>query len=222
VLPDADDAWAEENTAFATMDELRDSIGRNLLARKQLQARMQLDERTREALAQLVEDEPPATLVDQEIQQRLQEMAMRLQAQGLDLESWLQATGKQPQELLDEMREPAAQGVKVDLALRAVADAEDLQCDDDDLQAEIEAVAQRVNEKPRKVLDRLERGGQLPGLRSDIRKRKALDWLVEQVEVVDQEGQPIDRADLEVALDEPQTEPTPASDDTPEDDTESE
>jgi trigger factor len=225
VLPDADDAWAEENTAFATMDELRSSIGKNIEARKKLQARMQMDEGTREALAQLVEEEPPATLVDQEVQQRLQEMALRLQAQGLDLEGWLQATGKQPQELLDEMREPAAQGVKVDLALRAVADAEDLQCDDDDLDAEIQAVAVRVKEKPKKVLDRLERGGQLPGLRSDIRKRKALDWLVERVEVVDQEGQPVDRADLEVALDEDEAPSADAdhedSDETP-DDTESE
>jgi len=146
---------------------------------------------------------------------------MRLQAQGMDLESWLGATGKQPQELLDDMREPAATGVKVDLALRAVADAEDLKCEDEDLEAEIDAVAQRVGEKPAKVLDRLERGGQLPGLRSDIRKRKALDWLVERVEVVDQEGQLVDRADLEVALDDtPDT--STSEDDTPDDDTESE
>jgi len=221
VMPDLDNEWVEENTAFATVDELRDSIRKNLMARRQLQARMQVDERTREALAQLVEIDPPGTLVDQEVQNRLQEMAMRLQAQGMDLESWLGATGKQPQELLDDMREPAATGVKVDLALRAVADAEDLKCEDEDLEAEIDAVAQRVGEKPAKVLDRLERGGQLPGLRSDIRKRKALDWLVERVEVVDQEGQLVDRADLEVALDDtPDT--STSEDDTPDDDTESE
>lgn len=201
VLPDADDEWAAENSQFETIDALRDSIRKNLEARKKIQAQMQVNERTREALAKLVEDEPPATLVEQELQQRLQEMALRLSAQGLDLEQWLAATGKAPDELLGEMRGPAAEGVKVDLALRAVADAEQIECDDDDVDAEVDAIAQRLREKAPKVRERLERGGQLPGLRSDIRKRKALDWLVERVELVDQEGQPVDRADLELTVD---------------------
>ena len=228
VLPEADDEWADENSQFDTIDALRESIRQNLLGRRQLQAQMQVDERTREQLAKLVDDEPPTTLVDKEVQDRLQEMALRLRAQGLDLDQWLAATGKAPEELLDEMRAPATDGVKIDLALRAVADAEQIVCEDDDVDAEIEAVAQRLGEKPRKVLDRLERGGQLPGLRSDIRKRKALDWLVERVELVDQQGKPVDRADLEVATDEPQGAPTgqsgPSADENHDDndDTESE
>ena len=44
----------------------------------------------------------------------------------------------------------------------------------------------------------LEEGDQLPAVRSDLRKRKALDWLVEHVQIVDEDGTPIDRADLEV------------------------
>ena len=43
----------------------------------------------------------------------------------------------------------------------------------------------------------LEEGDQFPAVRSDLRKRKALDWLVEHVEIVDEDGTPIDRADLE-------------------------
>jgi trigger factor len=225
VMPEADDEWAAENSQYETIAELRDSIRNNLLARKKIQAQMQLNERTRESLAKLVEEEPPATLVEQEIQQRLQEMAMRLSAQGLDLEQWLEATGKAPQELLDEMRAPAGEGVKVDLALRAVAEAEQITCDDDDVDAEIDAIAERVREKPAKVRERLERGGQLPGLRSDIKKRKALDWLIERVELVDHEGKPVDRADLDVVVDESRgtaTDPAEQSDDSTDDPTETE
>lgn len=214
VLPDADDTWAEENSNFDTIEALRGSIRDSLLSRRKLQAQMQVNERTREALAKLVDLDPPTTLVDKEVQDRLQEMALRLRAQGLDLDQWLAATGKPPEEMLAEMRGPATDGVKVDLALRAVADAEQITCDEDDVEAEIVAVAVRLNEKPRKVLDRLERGGQLPGLRSDIRKRKALDWLVERVELVDQEGKPVDRADLEVAGDDATGIPADSSDDT--------
>jgi hypothetical protein len=46
----------------------------------------------------------------------------------------------------------------------------------------------------------IERNGQIPELRSDLRKRKALEWVVDNVEIVDPDGQPIDRADLVPAL----------------------
>ena len=49
-----------------------------------------------------------------------------------------------------------------------------------------------------RVRREFERGGQLAAVRSDVRKRKALDWLLERVEVVDEDGQPIDRAELEI------------------------
>jgi trigger factor len=47
------------------------------------------------------------------------------------------------------------------------------------------------------VREEFERAEQVPAVRSDIRKRKALDWLVEHVELVDEDGQPIDRKTLE-------------------------
>ena len=55
--------------------------------------------------------------------------------------------------------------------------------------SEIERLAERVGEKPARVRTQLERTEQLPAVRSDIRKAKALEWLVEHVEVVDEEGQ---------------------------------
>src|SRR5690606_29343514 len=93
--------------------------------------------------------------------------------------------------------------VRVDLALRAVAEAEGITATEEDLEREIAQVAERVNEKPAKVRAEFERGGQLAAVRSDIRKQKALDWLLERVEIVDPQGQPIDRADLEITAGDP-------------------
>ena len=124
---------------------------------------------------------------------------MRLSAQGMSAEQYLAATGRDQEQLVEELRETATQAVKADLALRAVADAEGIEVDDDDLDAEIEALAARLREKPDKVRHQLERNDQLAAVRSDLRTRKALEWLLEHVEIVDPEGKPIDRADLEVA-----------------------
>ncbi|MEY2431629.1 MAG: trigger factor, partial [Acidimicrobiaceae bacterium] len=89
-----------------------------------------------------------------------------------------------------------------DLGLRAVADAEGLEADDPDVDEEIQRLAERLNEKPAKVRQQFERADQIPAVRSDIRKRKALDWLVEHVVLVDEQGESIERAALELPKDE--------------------
>jgi trigger factor len=201
VLPDADDEWAAENSEFETIEALRGSIrDRGTLVRK-AQAQAALREETGAALARLVEDEIPDVLVNHEMSHRAQDLAMRLQAQGLTPEQWLSITGKTSDDLTAELREAAVTSAKVDLALRAVADAEQIECTDDDLDHELEQVAERVGETVARVRTEFERGGQLAAVRSDVRKRKALDWLLERVEIVDEDGHAIDRADLEVGQD---------------------
>ena len=201
VLPDADDAWASENSEFDTIDELRQSIRDRGTLVRQAQAQSALREATGQALAKLVEADVPEALVTHEMNHRAQDLAMRLQAQGLTPEQWLAITGKSSEDLTAELREAAETSAKVDLALRAVADAEELECTDDDIDDELADVAERVGEPVARVREEFERGGNLSAVRSDVRKRKALDWLLERVEIVDEDGQAIDRADLEVSPD---------------------
>ena len=62
-------------------------------------------------------------------------------------------------------------------------------------------VAERVGEKPKKVRQQLEQNDQLPAVRSDIKKRKALEWLLDHVEIVDEDGNPVDRSTYEPPAD---------------------
>ncbi len=197
VLPEVTDEWANEVSEFDTVQELRVDLAERIRNVRKVQARLALREKAVEALVRLVEDEPPEPLVAQEMQARLQDLGMRLSAQGVSAEQYLSATGRSQEQLIEELRESGTQAVKADLALRAVADAEAIEVD-----AEIEAMAERMREKPEKLRRQLERNDQVAALRSDIRTRKAVAWLVDNVELVDTEGQPIDRTDLEVEHDE--------------------
>src|SRR3546814_1443 len=152
---------------------------------RKAQAQMALRDRVGEQLAELVTDELPEPLISAEMQDRLQDLAMRLQAQGMQLEQYLQMTGSDPEAFSQELRDTAVLAVKIDLALRAVAEAEGIDCSDDDLDEEIEGVAERVGQSADEVRARFERVGQISAIRSDIKKRKALDWLLERGEVVD-------------------------------------
>jgi trigger factor len=203
VLPELTDEWASEASEFETVAELRASLADRMTRVRKAQAQMALREKVGEALAALVEDDVvPEPMIGQEMQERLQDLAMRLQAQGMQLEQYLAMTGAEPEAFSQELRDTALQAVKVDLALRAVAEAEDIECTDDDLQADLEGVATRVGEDIDEVRDRLERAGQMSAVRSDIRKRKALEWLLERAEVLDPEGATIDRSELELPSDE--------------------
>ncbi len=59
-------------------------------------------------------------------------------------------------------------------------------------------MADRVGQPVEEVRDRLGRAGQISAVRSDVRKRKALEWLLERTEVLDPDGAAIDRSELEL------------------------
>ena len=197
VLPDADDAFAAEASEFETMAELREDLAKRMTAVRRMQAQMSVRDKVGDALAELVEADPPEALVNGEMQQRLQDFAMRLQAQGMNLDQWLDNTGQDSQEFVENLREVSAKAAKFDLGLRAVAEAEELVATDEDLDAEFADVAQRLELEPAEVRKQFTEADQISSVQADIRLRKALDWLVETVEIVDEDGNVIDRADLE-------------------------
>ena len=197
VLPELTDEWAAENSDFETVEELRADLVERMTKVRRAQGASQLQEKVAEALAALVLDDLPEALISNELNNRLQDLGMRLQAQGMGLEQYLMMTGRSQEQLLEELRQSAETGARVDLGLRAVVESEGIECTDDDLEAEVAEVAERVDEKPEDVLAQLERNDQLPAVRSDIKKRKALEWLLDHVEIVDENGDPVDRSVFE-------------------------
>jgi trigger factor len=197
VLPEANDEWAAEASEFETLAELRDDLKERLGNVKRVQTQLALREGVVDSLVQLVEDEAPEPLVDSEVQRRVEDLAHRLSHQGASIEQYLQATGTSADDLLAQFREQAANAVKADLALRAVIEAEGITADDDEVDAEIERVAARMERPPAEIRSQLERGGQIAAVRSDLTKGKALEWLAERAEVVDPDGNTIDRSLLE-------------------------
>ena len=193
VLPEVTDEWANDVSEFDTVEELRADLAERIGGVRKMQAQMALRDKAVLALIDLVEDDAPEPLVNAEVQQRLQDLSMRLSAQGIAAEDYRAGTGKTPESLVEELQELAVQAVKADLALRALADAEEIEATEEDLDVEIAGLAERVGQKPDRVRRELERAEQLQAVRSDIRKRKALEWLVEHVELVDESGQPIER-----------------------------
>jgi trigger factor len=196
MLPEATDEWASEASEFDTVAELRGDLAKRIGLVKRVQSQLALRNGTLAALIQLVADDAPEPLVESELERRVHDLHHRLEAQGATIPQYLQATGQTEEGLLAELREGAEESVKADLALRAVAEAEGIEATDDDVDVEVARLAERTGQKPDLLRRQLERTEQMPAVLSDVRKSKALEWLVDQVVVVDEEGHPIDRSSL--------------------------
>jgi trigger factor len=197
VLPEITDEWAGEASEFETVAELEADLRTRMGMVKKVQANMAVRDEAVKALAELVEDDLPDALVNAELERRLHDLAHRLEAQGATIQQYLEATGQAQHQLVDDLRGTATDAVRADLALRALAEAEQLEVTDSDVDAEIDSLATRMDQSPESLREQLERADQMPAVRSDIRKAKALGWLMEHVDIVDEEGNRIDRADLQ-------------------------
>jgi trigger factor len=194
VLPEATDEWVDENTGeYDTVEAWREGLRERLATSKLNQARQQLVNKVTEALTGLTEIEPPAAMVDSDLQQRVQNTVRQFQAQGIDLEAWLGAIGQDANDFVEGLRVQSEQAVKVDLALRAVATAEGLEATDTDVEMEYARIAMQVGQKAKDVRKAYERNDAVPDLVAQIRKSKALDWLLHHVEYVDEAGTTLDR-----------------------------
>jgi trigger factor len=196
VLPEETDEWAADASEFSTVAELRQDIETRLEEMKRAQAALTLRNGTLEKLVALVEEEPPTILVDGETRRMAEELGHRLDAQGVALQRYLEAVGRTVEELVSQLREQAVPTVKADLALRAVADAVGIEPSESEMEDFMTRMALQARVAPAAFIQQVERTGRRLAVRSDLRKTKAFDWLVEHADITDEEGNPVDRASL--------------------------
>jgi trigger factor len=196
-LPEPTDEWVAENSEFSTLEELRADIAKRIKEVKLLQARMAWRDKSIGALVELVDDaEVPEVLIDDELRSRVHDLGHGLEERGISVEQFLSATGRDEAGLLAELRVDALHAVKADLALRALAEAEGLEVDDAEFEDQLVKSAERLQVTPKRLREQLDRNGQTGEVRSEQRKAKALTWLLDHVQLVDEDGKPVSPDDL--------------------------
>lgn len=193
-LPELTDEWVDENVGeFDTVEAWTASLRESLAERKLSAARQQAGTKLNDALAALVEDEVPEPMVASDLNQRVQGTIQQFQAQGIDFEQWMQATGQDPESFVEGMRGQSETAVRVDLALRAVAVAENIEVSDDEVEREYARLAMQYNQKAKDIRKAYEQNDAVGEIIAQITKAKAFDVLVHGATYVDEDGNEIDR-----------------------------
>lgn len=186
-LPDLDDSFAQQVSRHQTLQELRSELTNRLQRAADLEARRDYENRLVEAVVDVSSVDVPALMVERRIDRAVREFEARLKEDGLSLEGYFEATGRDPETFREGLRPSAEKAVKTDLVLEAIAKREGLNPTETEIDNEIRfmAIVNRIDEK------------QLTRLLSDwdvrkdvadsLKRQKALRHLVKLQEPV-QEG----------------------------------
>ena len=218
VLPELTDEWVDDNTEHDTVEELREATARQLGFGRIMQANMVLRDEIQKQLAGLVEGPVPDAMVSGAIADRMSELGSGLQQRNMTIEEWLEATGQDPASFIGELRDDAERGVRLDLALRALSTAEDLQADDDDVDAELEKMAANDGRSPAQLREVMAETDGLAHLTAAICKNKALQLAIEAAALVGPEGDTIDRSELKLPMPDDPADPDSADPDSADED----
>jgi trigger factor len=176
-LPELNDEFAKQLGEFQTMDDVRKAIREQIESERKHQAEHDAKDKLVGELIQRNDFEVPDSLIEQQIDIRLERGLRALAAQGLTAE---QMKKMDLNRLRAGQREQAIHDVKAALLLERVAEEENVQVSDEELNQELEALAKQSKQTSEAVRARLTRDGGLDRIRTRIRNEKTLDFLYRQ------------------------------------------
>jgi trigger factor len=174
-LPEINDDFARElNQELQTLDQLKERMRENMEVQQMHQAEHQAKEQLIEKLLEKHIFPVPRAMVEHQIDLRLERGLRALAAQGMRTEDMRRMDFRR---LRAGQREAAVREVRSGLLLGKIADAENIQVADEEVEREISSLAQQMNQTPEQVRQKLAEEGALERIRGRMRSEKALDFL---------------------------------------------
>jgi trigger factor len=178
-LPPLDDEFARELGEFDSLDTLRQRIREDLLSSKLRQAEAEARKALRKKLADLHEFDVPESLLERQLDRRVDRLRRRLASQGMDPDrlevDWNKVRASQRDDALEEL--------KSGLVLEKIAEQEQVAVDEAELDREIEELAKGAQQPAAAVRARLTSEGALDKINSRLRIEKALDLVFQNAKV---------------------------------------
>ena len=176
-LPELNDDFAKELGEYTSLDQVRKQIRENMDAERRHNAERESKEKLVAELVKRNEFEVPESLIDRQIDLRLERGLRALAAQGMKMEDLKKMDLPR---LRAGQRDQAVQDVKSSLLLERIADLEKIQVSDEEVNHELEALAKQSKQTSEAVRARLTEDGGLDRIRMRIRSEKTLDFLYHQ------------------------------------------
>ena len=176
--PELDDEFASEVSEFETLDEYKADVKKKLEDRKAANAKREKENVVIEKAVAGATMEIPLPMINTRAKQLVDDFSMRLQQQGLNMQQYMQYTGLQQKQLMDDMTEQAKKSIESRLVLEAVAAAEGLSATEEEVQKSIADMAASYG-MDAETLSKYIGEDEKKQMAEDVAVQKAIDFLVE-------------------------------------------
>ena len=150
-LPEVDDEFVKDVSEKDTVAEYREELKEQIAHRLEHEAEHDTEDKLTAAVIEKVEGEIPTQMIDNEAQNMLREMDMRLRQQGMDLNTYLQYTGMTADAVLEMYKPEAEKRVKMRLALEKIAKLEEITPTEEQIEAEYTKMSENYKMEADKI-----------------------------------------------------------------------
>ena len=180
-LPELDEAFVKKVSDFEKLDDFKADIKKRLELNAERDALLkQREAAVQKAVDDMTVDLPPV-MIDTRVEQMVADLEANLKLQGLNLEVYLAGNGKTLDEIKEDYREDAKKSVLRDVLFNEVARLEKIEVNDADLNMEVAIMANMYRTTPKQIAKALRDNGQVPNVISNLRQRKAMQFIIENM-----------------------------------------
>ncbi|MGO4183227.1 trigger factor [Paenibacillus sp. TAF43_2] len=183
-LPTLDDEFAKDVSEFDTLEEYKQDLVNKLKERKDQEGEQARETAVVDKATAAADVEIPEPMIVTETDYMIKDFENRLKMQGMNMDLYFQFSGQNESVLRDQMRADAEKRVRNNLVLDAIAKAENIVADDEDLNEELEKLSKSYNRPSAELRDIFEKNGNLSNLQEDIALRKTIKFLLENSKAV--------------------------------------
>ncbi|OLA43498.1 MAG: trigger factor [Firmicutes bacterium CAG:552_39_19] len=177
VLPELNDAFAQEASKFDTLAEYKEDIKKTLTENAKSRAEAENENNLIKAIVDDAKVEIPDAMIETQLDYIVQDFSYRLSYayRGMKFEDYLKYSGTTMEEFRKDRREEALNTVKTRLTLEAVIKAANIEVSQEDLEAKVKELADQT----KKSVEEVKASGQLPYIRNEILMTRTMDFLKE-------------------------------------------
>ncbi len=177
-MPELDDEFAQDVSEFDTFEEYKENVKKNIAQKKEEESKRAQGNEAIQKVINNSQMEIPDAMVNSQIDTMVDEFANRIGQQGLSVEQYMKFTSTTEEQLRDQMRPEAIWRIESSLVLEEVAKKEDIQVSEEDVNAEIDHMAEMYAMDAEKFKEMLS-DSQKVNMKRDIAIQRAADLIYE-------------------------------------------
>ena len=179
-LPELDDEFAKDVSEFDTLAEYKEDLKSDLLRKAEEKAKDDADNKLIDQLIDLVEADIPEVMYDRKVDENIRDFDYNLQMQGMNIDTYFNYTGLDMDSLRGQFRDKAIHQVKLRLALEKIAELENIEVSEEEIEKAYDDLAKNYGVE----LEQVKNIVPVDGLKKDVAVEKAVDVVRDAAEYV--------------------------------------